>query len=78
MAKQKCSFVIDADIVTKLILLFTNKELSSPNLFTMNMQMRTNVEGPMNADDRACLFPTAEEKQIAVDMFFFRQLLPYS
>ena len=43
-----------------------------------DMQMRTNVQGPMNADDRARLFPAAEEEQIALDRFFFRQLLRYS
>ena len=37
-----------------------------------DMQMRTNVQGPMNADDRARLFPAAEEEeQIALDRFFF-------
>ena len=36
-----------------------------------DMQMRTNVQGSMNADDRARLFPAAEEEQIALDRFFF-------
>ena len=36
-----------------------------------DMQMRTNVQGPMNADDRTRLFPAAEEEQIALDSFFF-------
>ena len=36
-----------------------------------DMPMRTHVEGPMNADYRALLFPTAEEEQIAIDRFFF-------
>ena len=43
-----------------------------------DMQMRQNVEGPMNADGRARLFPATEEEQIAVDRFFFRQLLRHS
>ena len=36
-----------------------------------DIEMRTNVEGPMNADDRARLFSATEEEQIAVDRFFF-------
>jgi hypothetical protein len=35
-----------------------------------NMQMRTNVEGPMTAQEHARLFPPTEEEQALVGGFF--------
>ena len=35
------------------------------------MQVQTNVEGPMTAQDHACLFPLTPEEQALVSEFFF-------